>query len=213
MLGLAQVALEGADPANTAPFLHGDRTLTYGTGETVQTRVFYINTMGDPGVPTASGVAMARAAGLIDFKNVDPRWGKTQQQVLLDTGTVEGAESSGRWKDSMGKDVLMDIDSFQDVSLGAGHAGDGFDVPRLMPAFRNLRHNSAAQGGGISAQFFPMMDPLGVHGFPQPKPEKPFDLGSLLINQMIRYLHTNGQELDFDACQLDWSCAWLPPVN
>ncbi len=208
MLGLAQVALEGADPANSAPFMHGERTLTYGTGETVSTRAFYINTLGDPGVPTATGVAMARAAGLIDFKNVDPRYGKSVQQVLLDTGTVEGTESSGRWKDSMGHDVLMDIDDLANLST----AGDGFDVPRLTPPLRNVRHNTAAQGGGISAQLFPMMEPLGVHGFPQPKPEKAFDLGSLLINQMIRYLATHGQELDFNPCQLDWSCSWLPPI-
>jgi hypothetical protein len=209
MLGLAQVALEGADPANTAPFMHGERTLTYGNGETVSTRAFYINTMGDSGVPTASGVMMARAAGLIDFKNVDARYGKTIDQVLLDTGTVEGAESSRRWLDSMGRPVLMDIDDLQNLSM----AGDGFDVPRLSPPLRIVRHNTAAQGGGISAQLFPMMEPLGTHGFPQPKPERAFDLGSLLINQMIRYLATNGEQLDFDPCQLDWSCSWLPPMQ
>jgi hypothetical protein len=209
MLGLSQVALEGADPANTAPFMHGERTLTYGTGETVQTRAFYINTQGDPGVPTATGVSMARAAGLVEFRAVDPRWGKTVQQVLLDTGTVEGVESSGRFKDAMGKDVLMDVEDLQNLSM----AGDGFDVPRLVPPLRTVRRNSAAQGGGLSAQLFPMMEPLGTHGFPQPKPEKAFDLGSLLINQMIRYLATNGEQLDFDPCQLDWSCSWLPPTN
>ncbi|HEY0881777.1 MAG TPA: hypothetical protein VGD87_09610, partial [Archangium sp.] len=103
MMGLAQVALEGADPANTAPFMHGERTLTYGTGETVSTRAFYINTLGDSGVPTASGVTLARAAGLIDFRNIDPRYGKTVDQVTLSTGLVEGAEGSRRWLDSMGK--------------------------------------------------------------------------------------------------------------
>ena len=92
-------------------------------------------------------------------------------------------------------------------------ADDKFDVPRLSPPLRNIRHNTAAQGGGISAQLFPMMEPLGVHGFPQPKPERPFDLGSLLINQMIRYLATHGEQLDFDPCQLDWTCSWLPPLR
>jgi hypothetical protein len=209
MLGLAQVALEGADPANTAPFMHGERTLTYATGETVSTRAFYINTMGDPGVPTESGVLMSRSAGLVNFKDVDSRYGKSVDQLLLDTGTVEGTESSRRWLDSMGNPVLMDIDDLANVST----VGDGFDVPRLAPPLRILRHNTAEQGGGISAQLFPMMDPLGVHGFPQPKPERPFDLGSLLINQMIRYLATHGEQLDFDPCQLDWSCSWLPPLR
>ncbi len=39
------------------------------------------------------------------------------------------------------------------------------------------------------------------------------DLGSLLINQMIRYIATNGEQLDFDPCQLDWTCSWLPPIR
>jgi hypothetical protein len=72
MLGLAQIVLDGADPANTAPFIHQDRKLTYGTGETVSTRIFYINTLGDPGVPTATGVALARAAGLIRLPERGP---------------------------------------------------------------------------------------------------------------------------------------------
>ena len=209
MLGLAQVALEGADPANTAPFMHGERTLTYGTGDTVSTRAFYINTNGDPGVPTAAGVMMARAAGLVNWKDVDARYGKSVDQLLLDTGTVEGTESSMRWLNSMGQPVLMDIDDLAGLST----AGDGFDVPRLNPPLRIVRQNTAAQGGGKSAILFPMMEPLGVHGFPQPKPERPFDLGALLISQMVRYLATNGQELDFDPCQLDWSCSWLPPLR
>lgn len=210
MLGLAQVALESADPANTAPFMHQERTLTYGTGETVSTRAFYINTLGDPGVPTATGIALTRAAGLVNFRDVDPRYGKTVQQVLLDTGTVEGAEASNRYFNTKGEPVLMDIENLQALS---SKGGDGFDVPRLAPPLRIIRQNSAAQGGGISAQLFPMMNPLGVHGFPKPTPEAQFDLGSLLINQMIRYLASDGTQLDFDTCQLDWSCTWLPSLQ
>jgi len=210
MLGLAQVALEGADPANSAPFMHGERTLTYGTGETVSTRAFYINTMGDSGVPTATGIALGRAVGLVDFRDVDPRYGKSVQQVLTDTGAVESAESSRRHLDSMGRPVLMDVDDLQALST---KGGDGFDVPRLTPALRLVRQNRPSQGGGKSAMLFPMMDPKGTHGFPLPTPERDFDLGSMLINQMTRFVATNGAELDFDPCQLDWSCRWLPPTQ
>jgi len=208
MVGLAQVALEAADPSNTAPFMHGERTLQYASGEKVSTRAFYINTMGDSGVPTATGVALGRAVGLVNFRAVDPRYGKSVQQVLTDTGTVESVESSRRHLDRMGRPVLMDVDDLQSVST---KGGDGFDVPRLTPALRLIRQNSAAQGGGKSGMVFPMMDPLGTHGFPLPTPERPFDLGSLLINQMTRYVATNGEHLDFDPCQLDWSCGWIPP--
>ena len=208
MVGLAQVALEGADPSNTAPFMHGERTLVYASGEKVSTRAFYINTMGDSGVPTATGVALGRAAGLIDFRTVDARYGKSVQQVLTDTGTVESVESSRRHLDMTGRPVLMDVDDLQRLST---KGGDGFDVPRLTPALRLVRQNTAAQGGGKSGMLFPMMEPLGTHGFPLPTPERNFDLGSLLINQMTRYVATNGEQLDFDTCQLDWSCQWLPP--
>jgi hypothetical protein len=108
----------------------------------------------------------------------------------------------------MSRPVLMDVDDLQQLST---RGGDGFDVPRLTPALRLIRQNSAAQGGGKSGMLFPMMDPLGTHGFPLPTPDRPFDLGSLLINQMTRYVATNGEQLDFDPCQLDWSCAWIPP--
>jgi hypothetical protein len=209
MMGLAQVALEGADPANTAPFLHGDRALVYGNGERVSTRVLYLNTMGDSGVPTSSGITLARAAGLIDFRNTDPRYGKTVQQLLIDEGVVEGVESSRRHLNQRGDPVLIDVENLQNLSL---KGGDGFDVPRLNPVLRLIRDNDSAQGGGKSGILFPMMDPRGAHGFPVPEPEANFDLGSLLVNQVARYLATGGEKLDFDACQIDWSCSWLSPV-
>jgi hypothetical protein len=33
----------------------------------------------------------------------------------------------------------------------------------------------------------------------------------LLLNQACRYLASHGEELDFDPCQLTWSCPWIPP--
>jgi hypothetical protein len=207
MLGIAQVALDGADPANAAPFIHRDRVLTYGTGETVGSRILYLNTVGDSGVPTATGVALARAAGLIDFRNVDPRYGKTVQEVLVDTGVVEGVEASLRHLDKKGNAVLLDPDHLGNLV----QPGDGLDVPRLAPPLRLLRDNPASVGGK-SGILFPMMSPQGVHSFPTPSPNQPFDLGSLLINQFARYLATRGEQIGMDTCQLDWTCSWLPPL-
>ncbi len=207
MLGIAQVALDGADPANSAPFIHQDRTLTYGTGETVSTRIFYVNTLGDPGVPTASGVALGRAAGLIDFRAVDARYDKSVQELLVDVGTVEGVEGTMLHTNAAGEGVLMDIEDLQSLVP----ASDGFDAPRLSPPLRLIRSNDA-KVGGKSSILFPMMTPLGVHSFPVPSPDKPFDLGSLMINQVVRYMATHGEQLDFDLCQFDWSCSWIPPL-
>ncbi len=208
MLGIAQVALDGADPANSAPFIHQDRVLTYGTGESVGTRILYINTLGDPGVPTASGVALARAAGLINYKDVDARYNKSVQQMLVDVGLVEGVDGTKRYVDATGVGVLMDVDNLANLVA----EGDGFDQPRLNPPLRNIRHNDS-KVGGISGQLFPDMTPHGVHGFPVPSPGKPFDLGSLLVNQFVHYMVTHGESLDFDLCQMKWNCAWLPTVQ
>ncbi len=206
MLGIAQVALDGADPANAAPFIHRDRTLTYGTGETVGARIFYMNTLGDSGVPTATGVALARAAGLINFRDVDPRYGKTVQQMLVDVGLVEGVEGTKRHVDQAGKGVLLDVDNLANLSK----SGDGFDQPRLDKPLRIIRNNDD-KVGGVSAIFFPNMTPKGTHGFPPPSPLKGFDMGSLLVNQMGRYMASHGESIDFNLCQFDWSCAWIPP--
>lgn len=206
MLGIAQVALDGADPANAAPFIHRDRKLTYGTGETVGSRIFYLNTLGDSGVPTATGVALARAAGLINFRDVDARYGKTVQQLLVDVGLVEGVEGTKRHVNKAGEGVLFDVDDLANLSK----AGDGFDQPRLDQPLRIIRDNDA-KVGGKSAIFFPNMTPKGTHGFPVPSPMKGFDMGSLLINQLGHYMASHGESLDFNLCQFDWSCAWIPP--
>ena len=86
-------------------------------------------------------------------------------------------------------------------------------APRLSPPLRLLRDNRtlSGQASGKSGILFPMMDPHGVHSFPAPSPDLAFDLGSLLVNQTMRYLATGGQSLDFDPCQLKWSCPWIAP--
>ncbi len=47
-------------------------------------------------VPIATGTAIARAAGFIELYRKDPRYGKTVNRVLIDTGTIEGVERTGR---------------------------------------------------------------------------------------------------------------------
>jgi hypothetical protein len=80
---------------------------------------------GDPGVPVATATALMRAAGFVDYLNDDPRYGKSQMQQLIDVGFVEGVERTKRYQDPMGKDVLMDVDVFQNISM----ANDGFGTP------------------------------------------------------------------------------------
>jgi len=204
LLGLSQIALDPADPANWAPYWDGTRTITYGTGETTHTNVIVMPSVGDPGVPVAMGIALARAAGFIPFTEDDLRWGKSPSQVLIDSWAIEGIPRTDRFQDSDGDSVLMDVDHLADVVP----VDDGLDVPRLDPPLRLMHQDEAT--GDWAGLVFPMLDPEGKHGFNAPDPSLDFDLGAYLLNMFGRYLATGGAEFTWDACQESWSCDWIP---
>ncbi|MEW6430465.1 MAG: hypothetical protein AB1730_03055 [Myxococcota bacterium] len=205
-LGLAQLAIEQGDPVNYLQNVERRRILRYGTGEEVSTRMIVVNTVGDMNVPVATGAAIARAAGMIELFKKDSRWGKTENRVLIDTGTIEAVERTGRWKNSRGQDVHMDIDH---LSAIAGK-DDGFDVPRLDPPYRLVKDSDRV--GGKTGVLFPMVVPTGRHGFDPPNPGDMFDLGSLMMNMLGRYMQSGGTELPMEACMEDNSCSWIPPI-
>src|SRR5690606_6197668 len=112
MLQLGQIALDRADPAVHAPVLQ-TRPISYeAPGETTGAHALVITTMGDMNVPASSGLNMARAAGLIDYQHVDARYGKTPDQVLLDTGAYEAVDTISRYTDASGKRVHIDLEDF-----------------------------------------------------------------------------------------------------
>ncbi len=200
-LGLAQIALDAADPMNWAPFWDGTRPMSYATGETTQTSVMLLPSIGDPGVMIAAGVALARAAGYVEIDRVDPRYGKSQNQVAIDTHTIEGTVRLGHHHDSRGRPVLMDVEHLASVVP----SDDGFDVPRLDPPLRLMRQGPDGTWNGV---IFPMLDPQGKHGFNIPDPSARFDLGTYLLNAVGRYLASGGREFSWDRCQATSSCAW-----
>lgn len=203
---LSQAAVDRADPINFVPNAERFRVLRYGTGEEVSTRVLALNTIGDMNVPVANGSALARAAGLIPLTEKDARYGKTPNRVLIDTGTLEAVERVGRYTNSKGAFVHMDLESFSALS----GANDEFDVPRLAPPLRLVRHSNRL--GGVVGVLYPMVSPTGRHGFDLPDPSLPFDLGAVLMNMLGRYLQTDGTELPFEACMEKSTCPWVPPL-
>ncbi len=206
-LGLSQIALDAGDPMNFAPYWDGTRKLTYGTGETVHTNVILMPSAGDPGVMIADGVALGRAAGFIPYDRDDARYGKPDNQVMIDTYTTEGTYRLGRYHNSNGDPVLMDVEHLAAVVP----VDDGLDVPRLDPPLR-LMHQSA--DGTWSGFILPMLDPKGKHGFVTPDPTKPFDLGTYLLNMVGRYLQSDGRAFSWDKCQATSQCAWTTfPLN
>ena len=237
MLQLGQIALDRADPSVNGEFLQR-RPITYAaTGETTGTHALMITTMGDMNVPASSGLNMARAAGLIDYQHVDPRYGKTPNQLLIDTGAFEAVDTISRYSDPSGKPEHIDLEDF-------AHGADiwGGTVPRLDPPLRLVGPDALcnAQGCGVSGALVPFPRPQGQHGFAFPgeqldaarrqcksacteatgadpcgcKTLELFDLGSYMFHLLGRYMATAGHELDFDRCLVGVSCpgvAEAPP--
>ncbi len=205
LFGLSQIALESADPMNWAPYWEKHRELTYGTGETVETRMLLVPSAGDPGVPVASGIALARAAGFIEYDKVDARYGKSQMQVLIDSWAVEGLSRTKRFTNAQGQGVLMDVEHLAAVA----NADDGFGVPRLDPPLRLPKYRDGAKG--YTGVLIPMLKPEGLHGFVTPDPTRAFDLGTFLFNVMGQWLGSGGHDFSLDVCQAKSACTWTPP--
>src|SRR5690606_14880334 len=76
LLSLAQLIVDPGDPAVVAPHLI-DEPLTYDATQTsTGTHTLVVTTMGDMNVPASSGLTHSRAAGLVEFLEDDPRFGK-----------------------------------------------------------------------------------------------------------------------------------------
>lgn len=84
---LAQAALEPADPVDYAPHWFGD-PLPGRQG--LPTNVLVVATAGDPDVPAGTGVALGRAAGLVEMALPDPDYGVPDDRVLALAAVVEG---------------------------------------------------------------------------------------------------------------------------
>jgi hypothetical protein len=203
-MGIAQLLLDKGDPINFAPN-YEQRHLEFGTGEVVRTRAIVVNTIGDMNVPVAAGVSIARAAGFIDFKNKDPRYGKSVNRMLIDTGVLESVERTGRYKGPTGRDVLMDVDYLAQV---AGK-DDKIESPRLANPLRAVQKSDIV--GGYSGALFPCPKDTGRHGFDSPNPSSPFDVGTFMLNLLGQYAITNGREFHLEQCNIDSTCPWIPP--
>jgi hypothetical protein len=121
-LGIAQTLLDAGDPIAFArhyiaePFYDPD-------GETPGTSVLFALQAGDTNVPIATGIALARAAGIVGFSEPDGRFGdKSQMEVLVEKGVVEGLFNRCRYsikaKDKVGKEheycVVYDPDDMDE---------------------------------------------------------------------------------------------------
>ena len=233
--GLSQLILEPGDPVSYAPHFFKD-LLPARKG--VPANVLVVATVGDKIVPVQTGVATARAAGLIELSAADPDYGIPIDQVLIRSGAVEGLDNLNRFdspdrgpRAALGGHLRCDAFIDRDGQAQPDNCAQGIDLdptgyacdaqglnckddmgaPRLSPALRSqvTRQTSA----GVSALLMPYLDPHGRHAVQPPQPSRAFDMDQFMLNVLGRYFETRGKELRFDACQSKMAeCPWIPPV-
>ena len=236
MASLAQMIIDRADCAVLAA--HANRApITYpGTGETAGASVLILSMMGDMSVPLNGAAAVARAFGILNYLEVDERYGVPPNQVLIDTYAMEGVHRLNRYQygdedyqgDEYPEGVHMDVENFSE-------GGDiwGTNIQRLDPPLRTVGPD---EHGGMSAVFFGFPRPYGEHGFPLPFeltsrlrercaadcPEgddcgcdelTTFDPSFFYLNLMGHFLGTGGRDISTDLCLSRNDCRCDPAVD
>lgn len=216
---LAQMAIEGADPAIYAAHYSRDPLTFAEDGATFTkrpTHVLNVTTIGDPNVPVNSGVNIAKVGGFVEIFRADGRYSKTPNRVLIEEGVIEGIP----WVETRGPawgPVLVDVDNISDslnvFPMDTTDSIDGLVAPRLDPPLRLISPTINADDGGYSGLVLPMLDEKrGQHGFPPPGlTNADFDVGQFMEHQIGWYFLTRGREVRFEACMETVSdCDWIP---
>lgn len=224
---IAQMILDPADPANYAPryFLNPlvqDPSPAGSPGK----NVLVVGTIGDMNVPINTALMIARAAGILESRNPDPRYGKSANDLLIDNFVFENLESLKRFNEV---GLLFDPD---DLSSGTDDLCVG-DIcpPRLSPPLRATVDTSHLGVPGKSALRLPLTcpndhlddqtggNPCGFgadqHGFFVSSPQKGFDIDTFMANQIGWFFRTqrdtSGAKILDDPCLEDSSCPFILP--
>ena len=156
-------------------------------------------TPGDTIVNVSTGIALARAAGWIPDE-VDPRYGMSIDQWLVDTKVIQGLEQYGPYICNDGNPCLFDADD-------PDNGRDGTGAPSEAPL--RLTQTTAS---GVSGMRLPYVSTRGSHGFVTPRPGDPFDIATFATMQIASYFVSGGTELSDDVCLEDASCDWIPQL-
>jgi len=192
------MVIEGGDPISYA-HAYIERPFPQLGGE--PRNILMVPTPGDMIVAINAEIALARAAGMVDYENVDSRYGMTVDQWLIERQVVRGLEQFGPWVDAAGNPALFDAD---DLDNGT----DVHQAPSDAPLRVTIETSS-----GSSGMRLPYVDPTGSHGFGLPTPNQPFDINTFSVHQIARYFQTRGQVISDEPCMADQTCDWLPPFS
>jgi hypothetical protein len=235
LVGLAQMILEPADPVNWG-LRYADPVHVRPEG-TSPTNVLFILTMGDMTVPVSAGIALARSAGIIDYLEPDPVYGKTHNQLLIDNHVVEGIDKLRYFADDPCRyhagAVNFDIDDLSDgrhpnqlprlAGIVRSPACEGANPPAAcstecvpLPPLRALKETA----NGIRAVRFPALKAGGQHAIDLPDPTAPFDASLFTMNQIGMFLGSGGTVIsdhpclaanDCRPCAGEPDCPTMPP--
>ena len=161
--------------------------------------ILVVPTPGDTIVNASTGIALARAAGWLPDE-VDPRYGMSIDQWLIEKKVIQGLEQYGPYVCANGEACLFDAD---DLDNGR----DGTDAPSEAP----LRVTETTSSG-VSGMRLPYVSQRGSHGFVTPRPGDPFDIATFATMQIASYFKSGGTELSDDVCLEDASCDWIPQL-
>lgn len=196
-IGVAQTLVEGADPSVVAPgFFLRPNSFPYEKApfDVGSTNFMMAGTVGDQTVPISAGISIARTAGIIGIFEDDPRYGKPQNQFLIDNFVYEGINWLDRFPDF--PDTLFDAD---DLDSGTFHDPNRAAVPPNKDAEKPLRA-TVETPYGISALRLPYLSTRGEHTFNAPLTGTNFDATTFMTNQVGWYLIHRGLLISDDPC-------------
>lgn len=162
--------------------------------------VLMMPTVGDDVVPIATGIALARAAGLVNTTEPDDRYGVTVDRWLVDRSVLHGYEELGPYTNDNGDPVLFDPDDADDGTDGTGAPSD---TPLRV---------TIETASGVSGLRVVYADPRGSHGWFLPEPGPPFDTNTFSTMQAAWYLASRGQELLHEPCFETADCEFFRTV-
>jgi hypothetical protein len=162
--------------------------------------VLHMPHIGDNIVSINTGIAQARAMGLINNDEIDPRYGMSVDHWLIDREVVHGIEERGPYVCDDGLPCLFDVD---DLDGGINPFGEPSDIPLLA---------TVETSAGVSGMRLGYPAQGGSHGVPQPDPEAEYQPVVQLVSLVAGYIHFEGQVIPNDPCMIDMSCEWLPAL-
>jgi len=192
------LATEPADPISYASHWFSDPFDELG-GEPAN--VLLVPTIGDQGVSISTGIALARAAGIVDRHAIDDRYGMTADQWLIERQVVRGLEEHGPYTDEEGNPALFDPD---DLDQGT----DGMGAPSEDQLLATVE--TAAGESGLR---MPYPRTTGRHGFDGISLDGLFDAAIFAGNQISWYFSTLGQDISDELCLGTDSCDFLPEIE